>query len=184
MTLPDIADRTAIRDYITVEAPLAAQNVDHQSLVSATGFSVRAVVSTHHRICSRLNYGGAKRGQISLAQISFRGRRVERVALRFRTTVHGIMLWGGDYFEVLRVISLQTPDEFNAQPRRQIRVFAVSLLSPPPARVAKNIDVGTPESQPFVATVSIISEVLVIFCPRFGRDHLSDLMHQFGIPRG
>ena len=64
----------------------------------------------------------------------------------FWSAVHGVMFRGRDHLEVARVIALQTLDESNAQTRGEKRVLAVGFLSASPARVAKDIDIRTPES--------------------------------------
>src|SRR2546430_2297984 len=94
MALPDVADGAAVRNDIAIKTPLFAQNVSHQSLVRATWFAVRAVVSTHDRLRVTLDDCGSKRGQVGFAQIAFVGPGIEAVTFRFWSTVYRIVLRG------------------------------------------------------------------------------------------
>ena len=71
MPLGNIVNCATIGNDISAELPLAAQNIGHQFFVRAARLGVRAIVSTHHRVCLSFNDGGAKGGQIRFAQISF-----------------------------------------------------------------------------------------------------------------
>src|SRR6266567_3860085 len=146
MALPDVRNRAAVGHNVAVEAPFCAQDVSHQTLVGTTRFSVRSVVGAHNRIRVAFDNRRAKRRQIRLSQISFVSRRVKAMTFGFWSAVHCVVFRGRDYFEVARVIALQTLDESDAQTRGEKWILAVSFLSASPARVAKDIDIGTPES--------------------------------------
>src|SRR3989442_264613 len=120
MAFPDVADRTAVRDDITIKAPLLTQDVCHQCLICAAWFTVRAVVSAHDRLRLAFDDGGAKGGQVRFAQISFSGSGIEAVPFGFWSTVHGIVFRGGYQFQISRIVALQAFDESNPQSRSQI----------------------------------------------------------------
>ena len=61
MALPDVRDRAAVRNNVTVEAPFFAQDVSHQTLVGTTRFGVRSVVGAHDRIRVAFDNRRAKR---------------------------------------------------------------------------------------------------------------------------
>src|SRR6185436_7828792 len=162
MSMPNVVDGAAVGNNVAVEAPLAAQNIRHQLLVCATRLTVRAVVSTHHRVGPAFHDRRAKSGQISFAQIAFVSGRVETVTLRFRTTMHCVMFRRGYYFEVARVITLQSAYELNAKSCGEIRIFAVGFLAASPTWIAKDVDVRTPESQSLVTAVLVVTQKLVM----------------------
>ena len=94
MITKNIDDRIAVRNYIALKVPLAAQLILKQELVYAGRLAVNAVVSTHHRRGLAFGYRRAKRGQIRINLIMFANGDVRLVARRFRTAVHGIVFGG------------------------------------------------------------------------------------------
>ena len=56
-----------------------------------------------------------------------------------------------------------------AQLAGQVGVFAVGFLTPPPARVAEDVDVGRPEGKHLVNTPFATPNVLLVHCPRLIR---------------
>jgi len=61
------------------------------------------------------------------------------------------------------------------QPRYKLlrkRILAVGFLSASPERVAKDVDIGTPECEAFIASVLIMTNELVMLRARFGRVHI------------
>src|SRR5437870_3416043 len=101
----------------------------------------------------------------------------------FGSAVHRVMFRRRDHLEVARVIALQTLDESHAQTRSEKRVLAIGFLSASPARVAKDVDIRAPESQPFIPSALIVANELVMLCAGFSRDHVSNLMHKISVPR-
>src|SRR5436853_6332414 len=96
------------------------------------------------------------------------------MALRFRAAMHGVMLWRRDDFVISRIVALQPFDELHAQTRRQVRVFAVSLLAASPARVAEDVDIRAPHRQALVAAIITLTHGFVMLGARFGRDTIGD----------
>src|SRR6185503_13985834 len=117
MTFPNVCDGATVRNHITAEFPLLAQNVGHQTLVGAARFGVGAIVGTHDGIGAALDNRRAKRGQIGFLQISLDRDRIKRMTLRFGAAVYGVVLWRGYYLEVFRIVTLKTFDKFDAQAR-------------------------------------------------------------------
>jgi len=62
----NVANRAAIGDNVTLEAPFAAQLILQQELIGAGGLAVNAVVGAHHAAGLALGNGGAKGGQIGV----------------------------------------------------------------------------------------------------------------------
>src|SRR5229473_1737060 len=96
----------------------------------------------------------------------------------------GVMFGGRDDFEVIRVRALHAANECDGEPSGEVRVFAVSLLTAAPARVAEDVDVGRPEREALIAAVFVVADGLVVLGARFGRDDVGDAVHEVRIPRG
>src|SRR5947199_5946229 len=96
--------------------------------------------------------------------------------------MHCVMLRRGDDFEVARVVALQALDESDAHARRQVRVFAVSLLPASPSRVTEDVDVRRPEGQPLVTPAIALTHELIILRTRLCRDNIGDPLHEISIP--
>src|SRR6185369_11969421 len=125
------------------------------------------------RIGFSFNDGCAKRRQIGFSQIAFINGGVKSMSFGFGPAMHRIVFRGGDNLKVARIVTLQALHELNPKTPGEIWIFAVSLLSASPARVAKDIDVGTPERQALIAKALVLTHKLVMLGARFGRDNVS-----------
>ena len=65
----------------------------------------------------------------------------------------------------------------------QIGVFAVSLMSAPPARVSEDIDIRAPVGQPLIDTGRTKLFITVVFCACLGRNRVSNTPQQIGVKR-
>src|SRR5215813_7012548 len=158
MTAEDVVDRATVGNHVTGKLPLATKNVSHQFLVGAAWFGIRSIVGAHHRIGFAFDNCGAKCRQVSFAQVALIRFRVERMTLRPRAAVNGVVLWRGDYLKVTRVIALQSLHKRHSQARGKVRIFAISFLAASPARVAKDIDVRTPECKTLIARMVVVAD--------------------------
>src|SRR5687767_3029624 len=104
------------------------------------------------------------------------------MALGFRSAMHSVVFRSRNDLEITRVVALQTAHELNTKLRGEVRILAVRLLPSPPARIAKNVDVWTPESQALVTAELALARILVMLCACLGRDNVGDLVHQFCVP--
>src|SRR5687768_18514130 len=99
------------------------------------------------------------------------------MALRFRAAVDSIVFDGGNGLQILRIVALQALHEGHSELARQVRVLAPRFLASAPTRVAKDVDVRSPERQTFVSAPFAVANKLVVFCPSLGRGRLSYLPH-------
>src|SRR6185369_5051039 len=104
------------------------------------------------------------------------------MSLGFGPAMHRIVFRGGDNFKVAWIVTLQALHELNPKTPGKIRILAVSLLASCPARVAKDVEVWTPEGQALVASALVLAHKLVMLGARFGRDDVGHAMHQVGVP--
>ena len=109
-----------------------------------------------------------------------------------RAAVHGIVLGRGNHLQIVRIVALHSGHKCNAHAAGEIRVLTIGLLSPAPARIAKDVDVRRPVRQPRRAARCgprrhflnrRLALGLVVFSPRFGRDRVPHSMHQVSVPR-
>src|SRR5689334_10832766 len=98
--------------------------------------------------------------------------------------MHGEVLGRRDGLVVMRVVALEAAHERDAEPAGQVWVFAVGLLSASPAGVAEDIDVWRPDRETEVDGVNVVANRLVILGACFGRDRLTHLPDQAGVPGG
>ena len=75
-------------------------------------------------------------------------------------------------------MSLQPLDKADAHPRGKIRVFPESFVSPAPARVSENIDVGRPKGQSFINIPVVILLLHIELCPALRGDGICHLLHK------
>ena len=158
----DVVDRAAVRHDVSRELPLTTQDVLQQQVAAARRLAADAIVGAHQRIRSPLADAGLEVRQVALAQVALADHRVERVAVGLWSAVHGEMLHRGHRLQVLRVVTLKAANELRAEPAREKGIFTVRFLSPPPPRVAKEIDIGRPEREPLITLVAVGAEVGVI----------------------
>ena len=149
---PKIAYRSAVAYHKTAEAPLVAQYLLQQTVAAAAGVAVQPLIGAHLLFCPRLLHKMLEGRQVSLPQVARREVvDVEVVARLFRSAVHGKVLGTGVELHVFMPRrTLQAFHHCLAQARVHVGVFAVSLLSASPARVAEDVDVGRPERKTLV----------------------------------
>ncbi len=117
--------------------------------------------------------------QIGLVQIDLGRMHVEVMALRLWSAMHGVVLCGGDEFQVLGIIPLQPFYELSTHASREVGILSVGLLPPAPARIPKDIDVRRPKRQALVTLVVIVTQRFLVLgarlvadCGRFFRHQL------------
>ena len=123
-----------------------------QAVVAAARVAVYALIGTHHLLHSALLHKSLERRQVGFPQVALRQVfYVEAVARLLRPAMHGKVLGAGQQLHVFAVRrALQSAHYGQSHACVHVRVFAVSLLSASPARVAEDIDVGRPERQSLV----------------------------------
>src|SRR5205823_431847 len=180
----DVVDGTAVGHDVPLEAPLAPQDVFEQHVAAARRLAVDPVVGAHQRVRTALPDAGLEVGQIALAQVALAHDGVERVPLGLGARVHGEMLHRRDGLQVLRIITLHSPDELHCEPSRKERVLAVGLLATAPAWIAEQIDVGRPEGQALIPLARAGAHVLVVLRAGLVRDDAGHPEHQGVVPGG
>ncbi len=128
--------------------------------------------------------GGAKRGEIRVLEIVIGNVDVDAVARRFGSTVHSKVLGRRYQLQVMRIVALQAFDKLHAQARGEKWILAKGLHAAAPARIAKDVDVRRPESEPCEAAVIVVANGLVVLGAAFDRDDLRDPAHECGVPGG
>ena len=94
------------------------------------------------------------------------------------------MLSRGHGLQIVRVGALHSLYESHGNARGKKRVFAVGLLAAAPARVAKDINVGRPESEPIISTIIAVALCLVVLRAGFSGDYIRHFMYDLGVPCG
>src|ERR1035441_2793479 len=90
--------------------------------------------------------------------------------------MHCKVLRRSDGEEILRIVALQALHEFHTHATGEIWIFAISLLSTSPARIAKDVDVWRPDGESEENAVNIVTHCLVVLSARFSGDHRGDLV--------
>ena len=72
---------------------------------------------------------------------------IGEVTRGLRSAVHGEVLGRGDGLVVVRIVALHSRHKRNSHAAAQERILAIGLLASSPARIAKDVDVGSPEVQ-------------------------------------
>ena len=93
------------------------------------------------------------------------------------------MLGAGRRFQGL-ARALQAADESRAQAGGEVGVFAVGLLAPAPAGIAKDVHVGRPHGQPVVDVPVAQGGKGVVLGPGFGGSGGGDAFQQFVVEHG
>ena len=140
---------TAIGNHIALEAPFAAQLILQQKLVRAARLAVDRVVRAHHRSCVAFRYSSAKRRQISIDLIVLAHIHIGHVPRRLRPAMHCEMLRSRNHPVVFRIVALHPRHKRHRHPPRQKWILAIRLLPASPARIAKDVHVGSPEIKAF-----------------------------------
>ena len=76
-------------------------------------------------------------------------------------------------------ISLKSADKTDPKPGGQIRIFPIGFMSPAPARITEDVDIGTPDSQALIDVPIAVSALPVILGPCFFSNGLTDLLLHF-----
>ena len=181
--LVQVVDAAAIADDVPVEAPLLAENLLQQRRARAARLAVGAVVGAHDRLDAGLAHGRLERVQVRLPQVALRDDGVELVPQRLGPGVHRVVLGARGHLEVLRVVALEALDERHAHPGRQVRVLAVGLLAPAPARVAEDVDVRRPTRQAEVLLEEVLAARRVVLGAGLVGDRRRDPAHQRNVER-
>ncbi len=156
----NVDDRVAIRNYIALKSPLAAQLILQQELVHASRLPVDAVVGAHHRAGLSLRHRRPERRQIGIYFVVLADFHVGRVAGRLGAAVYGVVLGSRNDTIVFWIVALHAGNKRHAHARRQKWIFAVSFLTASPSRITKDVDVRRPEVQPFEDVAMPIAHAL------------------------
>ena len=130
-----------VRGDDPVEAPFVAQDPGQQFVRGMTRHAVDVAVGRHDAGDSGIPYGGFEREQLLVAHLpgtQVHGRLVEAA---FREPVADHVLAGRDH-ALGQPFALHAPDVGASELRCQVRILAVGLLDPPPARVAGRVEHG------------------------------------------
>ncbi len=168
---------------MSVKSPFFPQNISQKTPASTTRLPVCAIVSTHHRLHTGFLHTCLKCRKISFPQILFIHACIEAVTHILRTAVHRKMLGTRCCLEILLIMPLQSHNIAHAKPAGQIGVLAKRLMSPSPARVAENIDIGRPERQSLINVFIVPLLLHDKLCPRLCGDRIAHLLHQLLVKR-
>jgi len=148
------------------KAPSSAKYVFNQEITGTAWFAKSTVIRAHYRFNSAV-HKRLERRQIGFQKVFLGNNGVKSVAFFFGAGMDGKMFGAGGKFQVLRIFPLQTTYQRETNLACKIRIFAVSFLPPPPARIAENIDIWRPESKPPILAAVALFDSLVILCARF-----------------
>src|SRR5690349_18271888 len=95
---------------------------------------------------------------------------------RLGTGVDGEMFDGGNGFRMRGIRPLQALDERGRKRAGEIRILAVCFLPSPPARIAKDIDIGRPDGQSLISAMVFVDADGVVFGARLGGNNVTDLL--------
>ena len=99
-----------------------------------------------------------------------------------RPTVNSVVLGCRDDLEVSRIVALKPFHESHAHPSSEVGIFTVGFLSPPPARVSEDVNVGRPEGQPCVYAPVALPDRFMVLGAGFLRDHCCHPVHEIDTP--
>ena len=112
-------------------------------------------------------------------------RDVSSVACGLGAAVDGVVLGRGDRAIVLRIIALHAGHKGNAHARSEERIFAVGFLSAAPARIAEDVDVGSPEVEALKEHAgAVFANRLHVLDAPFGADDFSHLVNRRRVEGG
>src|ERR1019366_5408082 len=150
MMIPkNVDDCLAIRNYIALKAPLAAQLILQQEVVYTGRLPVDAVIGAHHRTGFPLRHRRPERRQVSIQFVMLADFHVSHVAGRLGAAVYRVVLGSRNDTIIFWIVALHARDKRHAHARRQKWVFAIGFLTPSPPGIAKDIAVRRPKVQPF-----------------------------------
>ncbi len=115
----DVDDCVAIRNYIALKTPLAAQLILQQEFVYAGRLPVDAVVGAHHRAGLPLRDRGTERRQVGIQFVMLADFHVSRVAGRLGTAVYRVVLGSRNDPIVFRIVALHAGNKRHAHARRR-----------------------------------------------------------------
>lgn len=148
VVLMEVPDGPAVGDEVAGKAPVLPENL-LEGGGAAADFAVGPVVGAHDSLDLSFFYAGFKSRQVGLRHVFFRGLRIERMPEPLGAGVDREVLCARGRL-VVRSVALQALDKADAQARGQAGILAVGLVSPAPARVAEDVDVGRPEGESLV----------------------------------
>ena len=126
--------------------------------LGATGLTVDALVGAHDFRHLTFLYQSLECGEIGFPEVSL-GQilDIEGMAVPFRTAMNCEMFGAGEEFLVAVTqlftvvgIALQPSNYGESHLRGQVGILAVCLLTASPARVAEDIDIGSPKRQALI----------------------------------
>src|ERR1035441_10194452 len=103
------------------------------------------------------------------------------MSVLLRTAVNGEVFWCRDKLQILRIVALKSSRELHSETSREVWVFTECLLSAPPSRVSKDIDVRRPKRQACESTVIPRKLRFVILRPTFIANHIGDMAHHIRV---
>ena len=135
----ELIDGEVVGDDDAVEAPRAAQDPLEQIVVRGARHPVELVVAVHHRREPSGADGRLERMQEDLAELTVGQVRRRPVHAAFGRAVADEVLRRRDHART-QIRPLQPLDEGRAHACDEVRILAVGLLGPPPARVAHDVE--------------------------------------------
>ena len=148
MICGNVSDCVAIGYDVSLETPLAPQLVLQQIFVCACRLPIDRVVGAHHRSSLSFDDSGAECGLIGVHLVVLADVHIGEVTRGLRPAMHGVVLRCRDGEIVLRVVALQSRYVSDPHLPGQKGIFTIGLLSPPPAWIAKDVEIGRPEIEP------------------------------------
>src|ERR1039458_7554354 len=125
----NIANRSAVGDHISLEAPLPSKLILQQEFIGARRLTVDRVVCAHHRSGFALDDCGAETRLIRVELIVLAHVHVREVARGLRTAVHNKAFGRRNYAVVLRVVALHAGDKGDTHTAYKEWVLPIGLLS-------------------------------------------------------
>src|SRR5512133_1670315 len=146
----------AVGGEVSVKFPFPTQVILKQDGIATTYFIVGPVIGTHEafNLCFSQHFKSRK---ICFIQV-FRGSNGIKYMSQFLRTAMNCKMFGTSRcLKVPWIIALQTFDNGGHHGSGKKRILAVCLLSPAPAGVSEDIDIGSPESKSSILeTVSFL----------------------------
>ena len=149
----EVVDCPAVRHDDAVVVPFVAEYLHQQAVASAAGFTLETVVGAHHFFHAGPPDEVFECGQICFPQVArVYVLGVETMAVPFGAGVHGEVFGAGVQLVILLSFgTLQATHDRHTHLSGEVRVFSVGFLSPAPARVAEDVDVGSPHGESLIA---------------------------------
>ena len=122
--------------------------------------------------------------KIGFSQVVIVRPDIKGMAGGFGSAVNGKMLGSSYQFQVFGVIALQAFDKRDCHSGSEVRIFTVSFHASAPTRIAKDINIGCPESQSLINSPFVPPRVIVVFSPCFVRNGICYIEHHCIVPHG